>query len=56
LKKESIKYKNGQPLTAVSRNGAFSLSKPEIAQKEIYISLQLTGKSSPLREAAERYQ
>jgi hypothetical protein len=40
--------------TAVSRNGWFYFSKPEITQPEIYISLQQSGKSSPLREAAER--
>ncbi len=30
--------------------------KPEITQKEIYISLKQSGKLSPLREAAERYE
>ena len=29
-------------------------SKPEITQREIYISLQQSGKLSPQREAAER--
>ena len=41
-------------ITAVSRNGWFYFSKPEITKREIYISLQQSGKLSPLREAAER--
>ena len=30
-------------------------SKPEITQREIYISLQQSGKLSPQRKAAKRY-
>jgi hypothetical protein len=41
-------------LTAVSRYGWFYFSKPEITQPEIYISLQQSGKLSPLLEATQR--
>jgi len=45
-----------QPVTAVLRYCWFYFSKLEITQPEISISLQLSGKLSQQRKAAERYQ
>jgi len=50
---ESNWIDNQLPPTAVSPNGWFYLSQPEITQPENCLYLQLTIKLPPLREAAE---